>query len=233
MATGWRLGIGADNPAPDQTTRRARTVLAGVLVALAGLIAVEVSDLARAVDGYVLDLMVSHRTSSWTGAARMVTHSGASPFAYPVAVLAALVVGLRTGRWRVALVAPVVLVLGVLSRLLLSLAVRDVRPSAALRLVPVGGFSFPSGHAAASALLAGVLIWLIAHTGTPRPLRIALYAVLGLWALLVGVTRLYLGVHWVSDIVGSWLLAAAWLALLPLIAAPTDLPGDAGAARSD
>lgn len=233
MATGGRLGISADNGAPDPRARRARIVLAAALVALAGLIAVEVTDLAQAVDGYVLDLMVSHRTSSWTDAAKVVTRSGASPFAYPVAVLAALVVGLRTGRWRVALVAPVVLVLGVLSRLLLSFAVRDVRPSPALRLVPVAGFSFPSGHAAASALLAGALIWLVAHAGAPRPLRIALYAVLGLWALLVGVTRLYLGVHWISDVVGSWLLATAWLTLLPLLAAPTGLPGDARAPRSD
>ncbi len=196
---------------------RARTALVAVLIALTGLVVIEASDLARTVDSRVLDAMVAHRSPWWTGAAKVVTDSGASPFAYPLAVVVALVVGLRTGRWRVAVAAPVVLVLGVLSRLLLSTVVRDGRPPAAVRLVPVGGFSFPSGHAASSALLAGALIWLIAQTGVRRPVRLALDVILGLWALSVAVTRLYLGVHWVTDIVGSWLLAAAWLTLLPLV----------------
>jgi undecaprenyl-diphosphatase len=85
--------------------------------------------------------------------------------------------------------------------------------------VPVSGFSFPSGHATSSALLAGALIWLIAQTGVRRPVWLAVSGILGLWALSVAVTRLYLGVHWITDIVGSWLLAAAWLILLPLVAA--------------
>jgi len=76
--------------------------------------------------------------------------------------------------------------------------------------VPVSGFSFPSGHATSSALLAGALIWLIAQTGVRRPVWLAVSGILGLWALSVAVTRLYLG---------SWLLAAAWLILLPLVAA--------------
>jgi membrane-associated phospholipid phosphatase len=200
---------------------RAVPALAAVLIALAGLVAVEVADLAHAVDGKVLDALLAHRSPWWTDTATTVTNTGASPFAYPVALVATLIVGLRTGRWRAALAAPVVLVLGVLSRLLLSIVVRDDRPPAALQLVPVSGFSFPSGHATSSALLAGALIWLIAQSGVRRPVRLALTTILGLWALSVAVTRLYLGVHWITDIVGSWLLAAAWLTLLPLVAPPS------------
>ena len=199
---------------------RALIALIAVTTALAGLVAVEAADLARAVDGEVLEALIARRSTWWTGAAKVVTNTGASPFAYPVALVAALIVGLRTRRWRAALAAPVVLVLGVLSRLLLSIVIRDDRPPAALWLVPVSGFSFPSGHAASSALLAGALIWLIAQTGVRRPVRPAVSGIVGLWALSVAVTRLYLGVHWITDILGSWLLAAVWLTLLPLVAPP-------------
>jgi membrane-associated phospholipid phosphatase len=191
--------------------------LAAVLTALTLLAAAEAADLAHSVDSGVLDALVAHRSSWLTKVSKVVTDTGASPFTYPVVVVGALIVGRRTGRWRAALAAPVVLVLGVLSRLLLSIVVRDERPSAELQLVPVSGFSFPSGHAAASALLAGALVWLIAQAGVRRPLRLTLTAVLALWALLVATTRLYLGVHWITDVVGSWLLAAAWLILLPLV----------------
>jgi membrane-associated phospholipid phosphatase len=214
---------------PDRS--RALFALAAVLIALAALVAVEAADLARAVDSAVLDALVAHRGPRWTEAATTVTNTGASPFAYPVALVTAAVVGLRPGRWRAAVAAPVVLVLGVLSRLLLSIVVRDERPPAALHLVPVSGFSFPSGHASSSALLAGALIWLMAQTGLRRPVRLALSTILALWALAVAVSRIYLGVHWVSDIAGSWLLAAAWLTLLPLLAPRPSVDGGRPPAR--
>ena len=201
-----------------KANRRGRVSTVVLLVAaLAVMVAIEVADLARSLDSAVLNAFIRHRTPSWTSTATALTNTGASPFAYPVAISAAAVVWFRTRQWRPAVAAPIVLILGVLSRLLLSILVRDDRPPVTFWLVPVGGFSFPSGHAAASALLAGTLIWLVGRAGVRRSIRLTLNGLLGAWALLVGLTRLYLGVHWITDIVGSWLLAAAWLNLLPLV----------------
>lgn len=194
-----------------------RVVVAGLVVALALLTAAELADLLTQVDSAVLDALVAHRSARSTGLATAVTNTGASPFTYPLVAVAGLVVASRTKRWRPGVVALAVVVLGVLSRLLLSVLVADPRPDPGLWLVPVGGYSFPSGHAAASALLAGALIWLAGRAGLPRGPRLGLGVVLLSWAFLVGLSRLYLGVHWVSDVVGSWLLAAAWLAALPLL----------------
>lgn len=194
-----------------------RAIVAGLVVGLALLTAVELADLLVHVDNAVLDALVAHRTARWTALATAVTNTGASPFTYPLVAVAGLVVARRTRRWRPGVVALGVVVLGVLSRLLLSVLVTDARPNQELWLVPVGGYSFPSGHAAASALLAGALIWLAGRAGLPRRPRLVLGSVLLGWAFLVGLSRLYLGVHWVSDVVGSWLLAAAWLAALPLL----------------
>ena len=203
---------------PGRSYRRlVRVVVAGLVLGLALLTTAELADLLVHVDNGVLDALVARRTAGWTGFATAVTNTGASPFTYPLVAIAGLVVARRTRRWRPGVVALAVVVLGVLSRLLLSVLVRDTRPDQDLWLVPVGGFSFPSGHAAASALLAGTLIWLVGRAGLPRLPRIGFGIVLLGWAFLVGVSRLYLGVHWVSDVVGSWLLAAAWVCALPLL----------------
>lgn len=194
-----------------------RAIVVGLVAGLALLTVLELTELLTHVDGTVMDVLAAHRTARWTTLATAVTDTGASPFTYPLVAVAGLVTALRTRRWRPGVVALTVLGLGVLSRLLLSVVVGDARPALELRLVAVSGFSFPSGHAAASALLAGTLIWLAGRAGLPRRPRLAVGAVLLGWAVLVGVSRLYLGVHWVSDVVGSWLLAAAWLSALPLL----------------
>ena len=194
-----------------------RVITAALVLGLALLTAVEVADLLVHVDNSVLDALVARRTAGWTNFMALMSHTGASVLTYPLVALAGVVVAWRTGRWRPGVFALAVVVLGVLSRLLLSVLVRDARPDRDLWLTHVGGFSFPSGHAAASALLAGALIWLAGRAGLPRPARIVFAIVALTWAFLVGLSRLYLGVHWVTDVVGSWLLAAAWLSALPLL----------------
>ena len=173
-------------------------------------------------DSAVLSWLLDHRSDRVTSVAIAVTDSGASPLLFPLIAATGLVIRWRTGRWRPGLIALGVAAAGVLSRLGLSTVVGDARPPVIDQLVPVGGFSFPSGHAATSALVAGTLAWLLAHLMAGRPARIAVAAGLGGWALLVAVSRLYLGVHWVSDVLGSWLLAGAWLAGLLLLAGQAD-----------
>jgi undecaprenyl-diphosphatase len=191
---------------------------AGLVTALAVLTTVELVSPPRIADTAVLDAMVAHRTPRWTEIAIVITDSGASPFTYPLIALAGLLTAVRTRRWQPGVAALCIVVLGVLSRLLLSVLVGDARPPLEQRLVAVQGFSFPSGHAASSALLAGALIWLAGRAQLPSPVRWMTAAILVPWAVLVGVSRLYLGVHWISDIVGSWLLAGVWLCALPLLA---------------
>jgi undecaprenyl-diphosphatase len=92
------------------------------------------------------------------------------------------------------------------------------RPPVAMHAVEVGNSSFPSGHAMLSALVYLSLAALAAHFADRR--RVRVYALTaGLSAtLLVGVSRVYLGVHWPTDVLAGWALGAAWAMLWWLLA---------------
>lgn len=109
----------------------------------------------------------------------------------------------------------VLLVLGVGQMLtsLLKLAVDRPRPDLVSHLVEVATLSFPSGHAMGAAMTCGVLA-LMAAQGTPiRAARICLFCLAFIFTILVGFSRVYLGVHWPSDVLAGWCAGFAWVAL--------------------
>lgn len=81
------------------------------------------------------------------------------------------------------------------------------RPDLWLSIAPEDTYSFPSGHAMGSATLAVALALLAWRTRW----RWSVAAVGGLFVLLVGVSRMYLGVHFPSDILAGWMAATAWV----------------------
>ena len=76
-------------------------------------------------------------------------------------------------------------------------------------------FAFPSGHVASSIVVYGFLAFLLAR-GKPAKMRIGVTLLAALAILLVSLSRLYLGVHWLSDVLGSLSLGTAWVALLSM-----------------
>lgn len=91
------------------------------------------------------------------------------------------------------------------------------RPELWPRLLPQGGFSFPSGHALASATFYPLLAW--EFVGHRRSLTAPCVALAVAMPLFIGLGRLYLGVHWPTDVAAGWALGAlqslaavSWLA---------------------
>ncbi|MER6118428.1 phosphatase PAP2 family protein [Streptomyces sp. NPDC001743] len=73
--------------------------------------------------------------------------------------------------------------------------------------------AFPSGHAMTAMVTCGLLLWLLRRSGARPWIRRTALAAAAVSVLGVGLTRLYLGVHWPSDVLGGWLLGAALTAL--------------------
>ncbi|GGI65442.1 phosphatase PAP2 family protein [Enterococcus alcedinis] len=93
---------------------------------------------------------------------------------------------------------------------LLKLAFGRERP-ALEHLVSEHSLSFPSGHATASMILYGSLIFLLPLFIENKTLRLGLQILLGLVIFTIGLSRIYLGVHYPTDIIGGYSLALGWL----------------------
>ncbi|MNP19214.1 putative undecaprenyl-diphosphatase YbjG [compost metagenome] len=99
-----------------------------------------------------------------------------------------------------------------LNHLLKSLFQRE-RPTIH-RIIEVSGYSYPSGHSMAAFSLYGVLaflIWRHLHTRFSRGLMIVIASLI---ILAIGISRIYLGVHYPTDIIGGYLMSVCWLTAL-------------------
>ena len=77
-------------------------------------------------------------------------------------------------------------------------------------------FGFPSGHTTMAVVIYGFLALILSRGRTPI-VRAALFLGAFLISALIAVSRLYLGVHWLSDVLGGFLLGSAWIALIGLL----------------
>ncbi|MGW3243749.1 phosphatase PAP2 family protein [Streptomyces sp. NPDC001070] len=204
----------ATTPAQRGLRGPAGTVGLGALAAFAMLTAVVASRHGTPflVDGTLLSWSTGHRPDVAVTAARLVTATGTGVIAYALAVLAGAVAG-RTARQRVIAAAGALgcLVAGQAARFAVMRLVARPRPYAEEWAAHATGFAFPSGHAATSATIAGLLVVAVLLRDPPGRTVLAVSA--ACWGVAVGLTRVYLGVHWFSDVVGGWLFALAWLGL--------------------
>ena len=127
-----------------------------------------------------------------------------------------LAVALLGRRWFDALFVVVAAVSGLLIGDALKLLVARPRPSVELVRVyeSSGGYGFPSTTALLSLVLLGAVCYLV---GRDRPRRLLVAVLLCaslLWVLASGVSRVCVGEHWATDVLGGWLFGGAWLLVL-------------------
>lgn len=105
------------------------------------------------------------------------------------------------------------LVISTILNNVIKIIIRRERPLV-LRLVEESSFSFPSGHMMASVSLYGILLYLVLKSNIKKSLKIFLSIFLGVLPVLVGMSRIYLGVHFFSDIIGALLVSLILLLIV-------------------
>lgn len=107
---------------------------------------------------------------------------------------------------------------GALTSTLLKLFFARARPDIVHHLVDVTNASFPSGHAMNSAVTYLTLGALLARTEKQRSIRVYLISLAIFLTLTIGFSRVYLGVHWPSDVAAGWCLGGVWALFCSLVA---------------
>jgi undecaprenyl-diphosphatase len=138
---------------------------------------------------------------------------GGWPAALLVVVIA-IIVWWRTGKLE-AIMIPAAGLIALLDGAF-KLAIGRPRPSAVLVhvLAPEQGYGFPSGHAFFVILVLGLTAYFLSLNVKKCGLRILALVGLGVLILLVGTSRVYLGVHWPSDVLGGYLTGGLFLTAL-------------------
>ena len=184
-------------------------VAAGLLGALALTAAVVAAGGgALAMDETALELVLALRSEGLTAAMKAITVLGTLVALLALALAAALLVPRAR---RAALWCGVGAVVVNLLNVGLKALVARPRPDEALRLIAITGTSFPSGHAMNAVAFFGLVAWFVWQSGLSRGRRALAAAACVLLAALICVSRVYLGVHYLSDVLAGACASLVWL----------------------
>lgn len=166
---------------------------------------------ATRLDAPITRSLIEHRVAWLTTVMRGFTDLGGLALLGAVVLVVGLVARRMSRRWLPLLILVLALAGAVALTDVVKPLVGRVRPTVG-PLVAGGGFAFPSGHAVQTVAVYGALAYLVAGWVRTWKSKVAAWTLaLGL-VLLVGFSRVYLGVHWTTDVLGGWALGAVWLA---------------------
>jgi len=169
------------------------------------------NDETALLDRPVQAFFLAHREAWLTHLMRAITDLGGADLLIPLVIGAGLLWRWRARSWRPLLL----LACAYAGAYLLQISVKQLthrpRPPAALTLEHFSGYAFPSGHATDAAAVYGMLAALLAAVTTRWSRKVTVWAVAAVLVLLVGFSRVYLGGHWLTDVLGGFALGAAWL----------------------
>ncbi|MBQ4596524.1 MAG: phosphatase PAP2 family protein [Firmicutes bacterium] len=171
---------------------------------------VEVGD-ASLIDDPVRNAVISTRGDWLTPVMRAITYMGNWQ---TITVICLILLAFRKTR----LTYGVPLSIGALFVSLANKGIKAIvmrpRPDQAMFLIEQGGWSFPSGHSITSMFFYGMAIWLIRRNVTDPGLADILTVLLAIPMLLIGVSRVYLGVHYPTDVLAGWCLGVLVIAAI-------------------
>jgi undecaprenyl-diphosphatase len=167
-------------------------------------------------DASITEYVISYRNPILTRYFLFVTYLGDTYGYLTVVVLCLLVSMLVFKNWKYVTQTTLVLILASVSNMILKRFIARARPGIE-HLVSVETLSYPSGHAMSAMAFYGFVIYLFYRFKMKFLLKISIITVLGLIILSIGISRIYLGVHYPSDILGGFIAGFIWVIFCILI----------------
>jgi undecaprenyl-diphosphatase len=151
-------------------------------------------------------------TPTLTRVVRVVTFFGSVGAVTTASVIAGIILIRKRAFYRVSALA-----LAVGGGRVLAIALKDVferaRPAPENAIVTYGSYSFPSGHTMGTTLLCGSLVIIAATSVDGFGKRAGFFLLGAVWVVVIGATRIYLGAHYLTDVIGGFTAGVAWLAV--------------------
>ncbi|HEY5845944.1 MAG TPA: phosphatase PAP2 family protein [Microlunatus sp.] len=220
---GWLAGL-ADAFAVRFSARAVLWITAGIGAALVIALtaggaevyeAVEEGDGIAGLDRPVLDAAIGWRTAAANIVVTAFTQLGGM---IGMTIIALTITTIMVVRWRsrTPLVLMVIAAAGSLAMTSVGkLVVGRVRPPTSDAIPPFEySPSFPSGHTLNSTVIAGLVAYLLLRRLGSQWARVLTVVVAAAWAIAMGLSRVYLGHHWLTDVMMGWLLGLAWLCVV-------------------
>jgi undecaprenyl-diphosphatase len=155
----------------------------------------------------------SHASNSLTQIMQFVTMLGSTIWLVSLGVCLAIIFFIL--RWRRSIVVFVVTMAGAITlNIILKLSFKRTRPAAFFDTALPSSYSFPSGHALLSLCFYGALAAIIVPHLSRTVTRASIWAAAGLLVALIGFSRIYLGVHYPSDVLAGYAAAIVWVVIV-------------------
>lgn len=190
---------------------RASSFMLGGIVAVVGLALLVMTDASDPFDRTIIGAVRDPALSDPLSFLRPITELG-STGAVIVVGLIVFAVAAAIGPWRHGLIGAITIALSSIGLQLTKAVVARNRPDFLEPLVLEHGFSFPSGHATLSMVAYGVLAVLISRSRVPWAVQLSSTILLGMLIVLIGISRIWLGAHYPTDVIAGWV--AGWVIVM-------------------
>jgi undecaprenyl-diphosphatase len=181
-----------------------------------GAVAEDVVEGDTHVDTRLANWLHDHASPGWTSFFERVTWLGNVPVLVSVTATAAAVLAWKRSRMELLL-----LILAVVGAEILTVGLKlgfhRERPFFSDPLASESSYSFPSGHASVSLAVYGTIAFIAARQLSNVRARLALLVAAAILIMLIGISRLYLGVHFLTDVIAGFSLGLAWVTLCVLL----------------
>lgn len=165
------------------------------------------------IDKYGNNLISKLKNENMTNIIKIITNIGGTIIIAVVTILSLFI--FRNKKINICIILNLLGIFILNNVLIKNIIARD-RPSG-INIIEENGYSFPSGHTAISTVVYGYLIYLIYNYVSNKKLKYALISILSIIILVVGLTRIYLGVHYTSDVLGGYLLGISYLLIFTYV----------------
>lgn len=180
------------------------------------------SDALAKYDSRITDFIISYRSPPLTKFMQFITDVGDFYGYLIMAALSTILFYFLFKNWRYVFEILFVIIVAGLSNVALKQVINRARPDAE-HLVSVASLSYPSGHAMSAISFYGFLIYLIYNLKLNRWWKTGFIVILSLLILAIGISRIYLGVHYPSDVAGGFIAGFIWVVFCVILFHVIDL----------